>query len=177
MSTLTVAELQAQVETDLSNATLQKIIDAVERDIEEAIGPATGYVKEYGDDSRFLSELRLPVKASSITTVVEYTDSRSKPTKTTLAADDYELSDDSWWLRRLSDGTNARSEWSWHVVVTFEPAADEDRREQAAVQLARLMIINTGYGSERVGDWTASNLDYRRERSRILSMLDETLIS
>jgi len=176
MSTLSVAELQAQVETDLSDATLQKIIDAAERDIQEAIGPSAAYVHEY-DAVEYRVVLRLPAEASSITSVVEYTDAETEPTKTTLEADDYELSDDGWWLRRRSDGTNARETWGWHVVVTFEPEDDTDRRKQAAIQLARLRIVHTGYSRESIGDWMATTSDIRRERARILSDLDMTIVS
>jgi len=176
VSLLSVAELQAQVETDLANATLQIIIDAAEREITEQIGPTTGYVKDY-DAVQYVTEIRFPVEADTVTTAVEYTDGQSDPTKTTLAADDYEISEDGWWLRRLSDGTNQRSSWGWHVVITFEPVADTDRRKQAAVQLSRLQIVHTGYSRERAGDWAATNLDYRREKGRILSDLDLVKVS
>lgn len=176
MSTLSVAELQAQVETDLSDTDLQQIIDAVERDIRGHVGPTTGYVHEY-DGLDMATMLRLPVAAASITTVVEYTDAVSDPTETTLSSDDYELSDDAWWLRRLSSGTNPRSLWGWHVIVTFEPEADAARRKQAAIQLARLEVVHTGYSREASGDWSASSADNARERARILRNLEEVAIS
>ena len=175
MSTLSVAELQAQVETDLGSTTLQQIIDSVERDITEYVGPTTGYVYE-SDGDEYSELIRLPAEALTITTVVEYTDAVHEPTKTTLAADDYELSSDKWWLRRVSDGTNTRATWGWHVVITFVPATDTNRRKQAAVQLARLEIVHTGYKSERIGDWTSQNADYEREKVRILNSLDLTLV-
>lgn len=174
MSTLSIAELEAQVETDLSDSALQRIIDAAEREIKEYVGPSSAMVYEIDatDDPVF----RLPVPASAITSIVEYTSAQSEPTKTTLAADDYELSDDGWWVRRLSSGTNARDAWSWHVVVTFTPAADVDRRKQAAIKLARLSIVHSGYSQERIGDWSATTADMRKERARILRTLDGSLI-
>ena len=175
MSTLSVAELQAQVETDYANDTLQLIIDAVEQDIVQHIGASTGQVTEF-DAVSLLTEIRLPVQGASITTIVEYTDAASNPTKTTLSADDYELSDDGWFIRRLSDGTNPRSRWGWHAVVTFEPTDDTARRKQAAIQLARMEIIHTGYSSERSGDWNAASRDLSKERSKILRRLNSALI-
>jgi hypothetical protein len=175
MSTLSVAELQAQVETDLSDTTLQLIIDAVERDIEEYVGPTSGQVAEF-DNTILLNEIRLPVQASAITTIVEYTDAESEPTETSLETDDFDLSDDGWFLRRLSSGTNARDTWGWHVVVTFTPADDTNRRKQVAVQLARMEITHTGYDTERSGDWSAKTRDLAKERSRILRRLDMSLI-
>lgn len=175
MSTLTTTELELQVDTDLTDSALQQIIDAVERDITQYIGPESSFVIEY--DPEFLVLLRLPVQASSIDSAVEYTDGASAPTKTTLSADDYELSVDGLDLRRLSDGTNARSQWSWHVVVTFLPMADVARRKQVAVQLARLEIVHTGYAQENTGDWSATSQALRKERNRILSRLDGSLIT
>lgn len=176
MSLLSVAELQAQVEADLGSSTLQQIIDAVERDITEHIGPTSAHVQEY-EDVDLLDELRLPVQASAIGSVIEYTDAKHEPTKTTLAADDYDLSDDGWFLVRRSDGTNARSTWGWHVVVTFTPATDDDRRKQAAIQLARLEITHTGFSREQVGDWSASTRELRKERAAILARLDQEVIT
>jgi hypothetical protein len=173
MSVLSVSELQAQVETDLGDTPIQSIIDAVESDIEARIGPTTGYTHEY-DRVQYQHVLRLTVKASSITTVVEYREAQSEPDKTTLSADDYELSDDGWWLRRLSDGTNSYETWGWHVVVTFEPASDTARRKQAAIKLARLEIVHSGFASQGVGDSREQSTDYQRERANILRSLDRT---
>ncbi len=175
MSNLTTAELKAQVDTDLSDNTLGQIIESVERDIEEFVGPLADVITEY-DPSR-MSLLSLIVRASAIVTVVEFSDLPSDPTKTTLAADDYELSADGWSLRRLSDGTNERETWGWHVVVTFTPESDVARRKQIAVQLSRLEITHTGYSQERVGDWSASTLDLNKERAKILRRLDSVLMA
>lgn len=175
MSTLSIAELEAQVDTDLSDTALQQIIDAAESDIDSYAGPSSAYTVEY--DPELLTVLRLPVDASAIVSVTEYTGAASEPTKTVLAADDYELSDDGWDLRRLSDGTNSRDTWSWHVAVVLTPVADVSRRKQVAIELARLAIIHTGYSQEKVGDWSATAADLRTERSRILSRLDGAYVT
>lgn len=175
MSTLTTTELELQIDTDLTDAALQQIIDAVERDITEYIGPPSSFVMEY--EPEFLVLLRLPVETASIDSVVEYTDGASSPTKTTLASDDYELSPDGMDLRRLSDGTNSRARWSWHVVVTLLPVSDVARRKQVAIQLARLEITHSGYAQETLPDWSATSKELRREKSQILSRLDGALIT
>lgn len=176
MSTLSVVELQAQVETDLATVTIQQIIDAVERDIDEYIGPATAFVHEY-DGIELVEVLRLPVEGLTFTTIVEYTGPESEPTKTTLAADDYEVSTDKWHFRRLSDGTNPRSTWGWHVVITFVPKADADRRKQTAIALARLEIEHSAYDQESIGDWRVHRKNLRAERSTILRRLDGSLVT
>ena len=175
MSVLTTTELELQVDTDLSDAALQSIIDGVERDINDYVGPPSAYVFERGPE--LLTVIRLPIDTSAIVSVVEFTDARSDPTKTTLASNDYELSSDGMDLRRLSSGTNPRSMWSWHVVLTVTPTADSARRKQCAIQLSRLEIVHTGYGSERAGDWNGTVLDIGKERGRILKRLDGALIT
>lgn len=175
MSNLTTAELKAQVDTDLSDNTLGQIIDSVERDIEEFAGSLTAAITEY--DPSMMSLLSLIVRASAIVTVVEFSDLQSAPTETTLSSDDYELSADGWSLRRLSDGTNQRETWGWHVVVTITPLSDVARRKQIAVKLARLEITHTGYSQERAGDWSASMLDLNKERAKILKGLDSVLMA
>ena len=175
MSTLSTAELEAQIETDLSDTALQQIIDACERDIDDYVGPATGHIVEF--EPVMQTVLMLPVPAASITSIVEYTDAQSDPTKTTLSADDYELSDDGREIRRLSDGTNERSTWGFHVVVTYAHAADTDRRKQVAIELARLEITHSGYSRETVGDWSASTVDLDAERKKILRRLNQSHVA
>ena len=174
MSTLTVVELQAQVDTDLECDTLQDIIDSAERDIDEYIGPATAYTVEF--DPELLTIIRLPIGTTAIVSVVEFTDAHSDPTKTTLSTDDYELSSDGWDLRRLSDGTNQRSIWGWHVVIVLTPVADVARRKSVAIQLSRIDITHTGYKSEKAGDWSGTVQDLDAERRRILRRLSSTVL-
>lgn len=176
MSTLSVAELQAQVETDLGSTALQQIIDAVERDILEWAGAVSAEIQEY-DETDLLTTIRLPVQGASVTSIVEFTDAEHAPTKTTLAASDYELSSDGWEIRRKSTGTNARDLWGWHIVVTYVPATDTARRKQVAIQLARLEIDHSAQASERIGDRSVAAKELREERSAILSRLDEALIA
>ncbi len=174
MSDLSQAELEAQIDTDLSDGALTDILAAVNRQIVDYAGPTTNQIATY-DDTELGNVIRLPLEASSIDSVVEFTGSRSEPTKTTLAADDYELSTDGWEVRRLSDGTNARGTWGWRLVVQFDPNHDADQRRQVAIKLARIEITHTGYSDEGVGDWRATQRELRRERNAILSELDLTL--
>lgn len=174
MSTLSLAELRAQVETGLGDTPLQLIIDSVESEIDEFLGPEASNVTEY-DTVPGEVVLKLPVEASAIVSISEWTDAHYDPTKTTLSSDDYELSSDGWWIRRLSDGTNARDSWGWHLVVTVTPTSITERRKQAAVRLARLEITDTGFSEETIGDWRSKSKDYGRARAQILSSLDPDL--
>ena len=175
MSILSTAELELQVDTDLTDVALQQIIDAVESDIDDFIGAIDNRTFEL-DGLEYLTVIRLPSKASSIDSIIEFTGAQHEPTKTTLASNDYELSTDGWQLRRRSDGTNARAQWGWHLVIQYDQADDIDRRKQVAIQLARLEIINTGYTKESVGDWS-SEMSGTLQYKRILSRLDNTAIT
>lgn len=175
MSLLTPAELEEQVETDLPNTALQQIIDSVEQDIDDRIGPTAAHVSEYGPNLD--NVLRLPVPMSAITGVTEYLGAQSDPEKTALSADDYELSDNGWTLRRLSDGTNPGGYWGWHVVVTATPVADNERRKQVAIALARLDITHSGYSASSIGDCSSTAKDWRVERNKILGRLRGVLMA
>lgn len=166
MSTLSIAELQAQVETALDNTTLQQIIDAVELEIQSYAGPAAGKIWEV--EPGIVTTLQLPTSAASITSVTEFTDARSEPTETALSSDDYELSSNGWDLRRLSDGTNPRDVWGWRVAITYTPTTQTALRKQVAIQLARLDIAHSAYASENMADASASSKDIRREKANIL---------
>ena len=174
MSLLTLAKMRAQVETDYDDTTLQSVIDSVEIMIDKYIGPSTGYVSEQ-DDTDMLTVIYLPVDAASITSIVEYTGTESEPTKTTLAADDYELSVGGDQVRRLSDGTNPRTKWGWSAVITFDPVGISAQRKQAAIKLGRLEIEHGAYETERIGDWGSTEKDIKAERNKILQELDNDI--
>lgn len=176
MSTLSPAELRAQVETDYSETTLQLIIDAAERLIEDYVGAAASVIFETEPVNAAVL-LRLPVKGSTLTTVMEYTGVETDPTETVLAADDYDFSDDGRELRRLSSGTNPSGMWGWRVAIVFVPEPDVARRKQAAIKLARLEIAHSGYAQERSGDWSATTRELRKEQSAILRALGSNLIT
>jgi len=173
MAAPTAAEVKAQVKTTYTDETVQEILLQAEVDVVEQVGPrfgdTVGYVLDF--DPELTELIELSRRAATITTVVEYTDARHEPTKTTLAANDYELSADKGTLRRLSSGTNARSVWGWHVELIYDPADDDIRRNQVLIQLCRLEINYRSSQSESVGDFSRQLLDHERERNRIMRRL------
>jgi len=174
MSLLSVAELQSEVETDLSDETLARLIEAVERDITEYVGPPSAYKVEFAPGGAAVIEL--PVQAQQFGAITEYEGSEDAPIKTGLASDDYELSSDGWEVIRLSTGTNPRSAWASRTAMIIVPELDVARRKSVAVQLARLEIEHSPYGSERIGDWSAVSKELRKERVQIMRRLDNAVV-
>jgi hypothetical protein len=161
---MTLTVLKTFVETDLSDAALQVILDAAEEDLTAAIGSDGGVV-----DQRDMSgepDLWLDRPVSSITSITE-TDSEG--TVTTLVASDYRIHPSRMRLSRLTTGTNPQSGWTGMVTVTYAPA-DLNRRNRALVALVNLeLAFKPGAASESQGDFSRSMQDYDAERARIIA--------
>ena len=171
MAAPTAAEVKAQVKTSYTDATINALVAEIDKQLTEHVGPRSGVGYKLDMAPELATVLALPRPAATITTVVEYTDATSDPTKTTLAANDYELNATADELRRLSSGTNARATWGWHVELTYDAVDDEVRRNQVLIQLCRLEINYRSSTAESVGDFSRSLADYERERTRLLRRL------
>ena len=166
---ITLNDLHEHVETDINNAALQRLIDAADMEIVEALGEhwSTGTVSETyvgGDKGLFLHR-----PYSAITSITEHRGT----TATVLVAADYR----SWYgnrvLERLSLGaTNPQAAWGERVDVVYTPVDDDAARIQATIDLVRLALQYTGLKSERAGDYSSSALDHAKERAAIISRLD-----
>ena len=166
---ITVANLRLHIETDLADASLQRIVDAVDQDIVEALGEhsSTGTVSEThvgGDKGLFLGR-----PYATITSVTEHRGT----TSTVLVAADYRSWYDNRVLERLSlNATNPQGEWGERVDVVYTPVDDDKKRILATIDLVRLALQYTGLKSERAGDYSSSALDHAKERAAIISRLD-----
>jgi hypothetical protein len=163
---LTPATLRAHVESDLSDAALQLILDASEAEIISRGGPhatATEVVVGVGSQA-FLSR-----PAASFTTVTEVLGA----TSTVLAANDYRLWFGGQILERLADGTNPSATWGDRVTIVYVPASQVAQRTLVLVQLAKLAIAFSGLKTEGVGggDHSETTLDYTAEREKLLRSL------
>ena len=142
MSLVTVAEVQALVSTELADDDLQDVIDREEAELASRIGPLTGARTEtfYPDHSAERLYLRRPT--DSVTVV-------SDGTTLTLGDDDGEY-------RLLGNGTtlnfNANT-WGEVVTAAYTPN-DELRVKRVLIELIRLTATETGYTSERIGQYS-----------------------
>ncbi len=164
MALMTLPEVRQNIETGLLDTALQRIMNAVEQDIDHEYGAValqTDNILEGGLKSIWTSR---PI--SSITSVTE----RDGTTDTILSSDDYELNHESQ-LDRLTTGTNSRSTWGNKVTVVYVPVDTTARRIAVYLRLIKLDIQYSGLDSERTGDFSSKSTDYPSERLRILSGL------
>jgi len=162
----TVTRLREFVTSSLSDSALQVYLDAAVEDVDDVLGPLTVHerFRVHG------SLLPLSREAESISTVVDG--------PTTLAADDYELSDSGRYLRRLHDGTNPAYWWARHVDVTYvrdDPVASRWRAVVALVQLD--LDQRPGLQSETIGTYAytkSTTRSYPELRDEILATLTDS---
>ncbi len=163
MALMTLPEVRQNIETGLLDTALQRIMNAVEQDIDQEYGAVDSQVDQF--DGGLLS-LWLSRPILSITSIVE----RIGNTDITLASDDYETRHESQ-IDRLTTGTNSRSTWGDKVTVTYVPVDTTARRIAVYLKLIKLDIQYSGLDSERVGDFSSKSMDYPSERLKILSGL------
>lgn len=146
MSSLTVEELRAQVETDLADADLQLLINAAEQAVARVAGPLGDVVEIRAGGS---SIVILNRRAATISTIRE-------------AGQDEDLDPDDFWLRsdqrsidRLETGPDPSSTWRGPVVVTYSPVDDVAERKAIAIKLVELDLSSTpGVLGFTEGNWS-----------------------
>lgn len=141
MSLVTIAKARALVNTSLSDAALQEVIDRVEFEITQKIGaPQTdGYATEVARTKRGEGpSLFMPTEIYSVTSIVE--------DDVTLDSSEYQV----WGggvIERLPIGTN----WGDRIVVTYKPADDRKMRESVIIDLVRMTLGRPDLKAESVG--------------------------
>lgn len=163
MSTLTVAQLRDHVETDLVSSALQRILDAEEEELISKFGPLASQTDVLCGGGLHIWASR-PLKV--VTSIVEW----DGTTATTLVSTDYRLSANRRTLERLATGTNQASVWADEVTLSYIPD-DAARWTRAFIDLVRLALQYSAKGSESIGDYSSTNLEYSRERDRIITQL------
>ena len=162
MSLVTVAETRALVQTDLSDADLQDVIDRVEAEITARIGAPqdeSGTVQITKQLQGGTENLYLPVEIGAVVSVVE--------DGLALIADEYRV-----WaggvIERLPGGN-----WGHLVVVTFRPADDRAQRKAVIIDLVRLDVNRTAMVRESIAGEYAYDApaNWEAERRRIIKRL------
>lgn len=164
--------IKARVSTDLTDAELQLMIDAVTAEIARRYG-AIAAITERMPGSRVYISLARPIDTGETVTVAEVDPQHTgdSGSETTLAADDYRVLHGGRILERLLDGTNGRREWAPEVKVSYTPIDDSDKRDGITLEIVELQIRNPRVGSERYGDSSSNYLDVTRERERLYALL------
>ena len=160
---LTVAQVRAHVETELSDSAFERLIDSQDARIRRMVGPHDGTltVDNYRTDG--LHRIWLPRPAETVTSVEERYETDA--TWTTVDSGNYYLSDEGNTINR----TDTR--FLPLAKIVYEPVAENDLRMQALIDLVRLRVADDAMASHTDGDFSATSVDYAREERRILEPL------
>lgn len=155
MSLATVAEVRALVDSDLSDADLQVVIDRAEAELVAQTGPnyADGEITEALYPAGAV--VYLSRAAETITSVTEYGSLAGSAAGTVLTTDSYHL-DARGGLLRLAGN------WPARVVVVYTPADDTARRKAVLIELVRLDLAPAGMESESIRLSDGTSYSYNR---------------
>ena len=140
MSLVTPTDVKALINTSLSDANLQTVIDRVEAQITARIGApqtdayATEVVKTMRGEGEYLF---MPTEIYSVSSIVEDT--------STLTSDQYQT-----WAGGVIERLPDDSHWGDRVVVTYKPTDDRLVRAQVIIDLVRIVIERTAMKSESI---------------------------
>lgn len=149
MSVVTLGEVRALVKSGLSDPDLQAVIDREESWLADRIGALTGertdtFTPGVGDASLYLRRK---------TAAVVITDAG-----VTLDPTDFLFTPSTGQIRRVVGYISARymhvpGAWQGDVTATYTPT-DTASVARAVIELVRGTIIETGYESESMGDYS-----------------------
>lgn len=164
--------VKERIETDLTDAELQSMIDAVTAEIERLYGANEAITVTLPGGGATVSLAR-PMDTAQAKTVteIETLAAGGSDSRTELAADDYRILHGGRTLQRLLDGTNGRLQWAPEVEVVYTPVSDAGQREEVTIKLVQLDIEHRGLASERAGDFQAAYKDFTSEREKLLATL------
>lgn len=169
--------------TDLSDAELTAMIDAITAELDARFGPAGEITVDIGDatvpSSSQMRNLRLirPADTAEAITIVERSPANSGRASdvVTLAADDYRVLHGGRTLQRLESGTNPAFLWAPLVTVTYTPVGMAAQREEVTIKLIQLdLSYRGGLRSEKAGDYSFTlSGDPMKDREAILQTLED----
>lgn len=175
--------IKLRLPTDLPDAELTAMIEAITTELDARFGVAGAITVELGDPAdpmnRLRTSLRLlrPIDTAQAITVTEI-----DPGNTGLAADETELDAADFrilhggrTLQRLTGGPNARTHWAPLVRVEYTPIGLAAAREEVTIKLLALDLTYRGaIRSERAGDYQVTlSGDMAADREAILQTLED----
>lgn len=170
MSLVSPAEVTALVQTSLTTAELQAVIDRVEAEVTEMVGepydvssPPTITETHAGYGASLF--VKRPI--GSVVSVTEY-DGLTDTTGTTMTADeDYFLWAGQGRLERIG------AKWGAKVMVAYVPENQLHKRTQAIIDLVRVWIQQRPFAGESIGrsySYTAPD-NWEEQKQRIIRRL------
>jgi len=175
--------VKARTGSDLPDAELTAMIDAIGAELDARFGPVGQATVEIGDpndpSSRFMRNLRLvrPADTNEPISIVERDPGNTGQAsdETELAAGDFRVLHGGRTLQRLSLGPNPAQFWAPMVSVTYTPVANQAARDEATIKLIQLdLSYRGGLKSEKAGDYAFTlSGDMAADREAILQTLED----
>ena len=140
MSLVTTADVRALINTPLSDANLQTVIDRIEAQIVERIGEpqtdayATTIAKTLRGEGYYL------FMTTEIYAIVSVTEDLNL-----LTSDQYQT-----WGGGVIERLPSETYWGDRTVVVYKPADDRKKRTQVIIDLVRLVLERTAMKSENI---------------------------
>jgi hypothetical protein len=162
------SELKTFVNTPLSDDAVQRVLDAVEYELNRRIGEPQNNdgdleLTETLEGGRPFLFLKHPISE-----VVEITETSWGGTETILDADDYRV----WGEQGKLERQLARS-WATLVTVTYVPTDDRPVRRQAIIDLARIALDRQAMKAESIGgEYSYTAPDWEAEKEVIYRRLE-----
>lgn len=179
--TVSVANLKEHVETDLASTAIQRLLDAEDEEITRRFGDDATVTEEHilevpeGFESGVVTAQRIgrrriwtQQQINSVTTVKEGPTLLAADLTTLVedADDGFRIIHNGYAIERIGTDFDKR------VEIIYVPKTDTKRRDRVTIDLVRLAIQYSALGSEKVGDWSGSHVDYQKERESILRTLN-----
>lgn len=169
MSLVTVAEARAQINSGLTDPQLQAVIDRIEAEITEKIGPpqddgntVTHAVTKRGG----VSCLFMPSEIGSVVSIVEDT--------VTLESTQYQ----TWPAGVIERLPVDVALWGDRCVVTYKPVDDREKRKGVIIDLLRLELNRTEMDEESfAGEYSYKNSgNWNQKRREIMKRIQFTAV-
>jgi len=163
-SLVSPADVKALINTSMSDANLQTVIDRIEAQITERIGApqtdlmTTTLTKTFRGEGFYLF---MPTEIYAVVSISE--DGNA------LTSDQYET-----WAGGVIERLPDESYWGDRMTVVYKPVDDRLKRAQVIIDLVRLVIEHTALKSESIAgeySYTAPDnwdADFRQAMKRLL---------
>lgn len=169
--------LKGRVETDLLDLELQTMIDAEVAEINDRFGDIVEITITEEGRRHFIGLHRRIDETKTVAIVeIDPANTGAAANRTTMATDDYRITNGGRTIERLIDGTNGQDLWSPLVEFKYTPVSDQDRRDETVIKLVQLSITYQGLNKmDSIGDFSRTGVNaadaYDREREALINRL------
>lgn len=180
---LLLDRVKLRIATDLPDAELLAMIDAIAAELDARFGPSGAITVDLGDpadpSSRYRTTLRLLRAADTaqpITiTEIDPGNTGNAADERVLAPEDFRVTHGGRTIQRLTGGPNGLPYWAPLVRVTYTPVGLAAARDEVTIKLIALDLSYRGaLRSERAGDYQVTlSGDMAADREAILRTLED----